>query len=157
MALQPLKKIPEWWELCARYRYDIYAFAVEALGITPREVINTVTGWQDLYRFEYENSKSHVYNKSHILCLVELETKSGWKAGDTMEVLVSKWLEWPEETKRQFAAYELKHVRIERAVSLGECECFGFVLDGDATFKVFEIQLYKNVSHATVIYCSYRD
>ena len=113
MALQPLKEIPEWWELCVRYRYDIYAFAVEALGITPtwqqellfesiafdgsrtsvasghgcfgkgtkirlangkwkrvekitindavlgsdgitpREVISTVTGWQDLYRFEF--------------------------------------------------------------------------------------------------------
>jgi hypothetical protein len=35
MALKPLKDIPEWWELCARYRYDIYAFAVEALGVTP--------------------------------------------------------------------------------------------------------------------------
>lgn len=33
MALKPLKDIPEWWELCARYRYDIYAFAVEALGV----------------------------------------------------------------------------------------------------------------------------
>lgn len=125
-------------------------------------MISTVTGWQDLYRFEYENSKSHVYNKSHILCLVALETKNGWKAGDTMEVLGSKWLKWPEETTRQFAAYELKHkkycpVRIERAVSLGEGEYFGFVLDGDATFKVFEIQLYKNFSHAAVIYCSYRD
>lgn len=35
MALKPLKEIPEWWELCARYRYDIYAFAVEALGVNP--------------------------------------------------------------------------------------------------------------------------
>ncbi|MBF7696191.1 hypothetical protein [Acinetobacter rathckeae] len=35
MALQPLKEIPEWWELCTKYRYDIYAFAVEALGIKP--------------------------------------------------------------------------------------------------------------------------
>ena len=35
MALAPLKEIPEWWELCERYRYDIYAFAVEALGVEP--------------------------------------------------------------------------------------------------------------------------
>lgn len=44
MALQPLKEIPEWWELCVRYRYDIYAFAVEALGITPT--------WQQELLFE---------------------------------------------------------------------------------------------------------
>jgi len=209
MALQPLKEIPEWWELCVRYRYDIYAFAVEALGITPtwqqellfesiafdgsrtsvasghgcfgkgtkirlangkwkrvekitihdavlgsdgitpREVISTVTGWQNLYRFEYENGKSHIYNKSHILCLIALETKNGWKAGDYMEVLVSKWLEWPEETKRQFAAYELKHkkyspIRIERAVSLGEGEYFGFVLDGGSTFLTADGMVHHN-------------
>ena len=44
MALKPLKDIPEWWELCARYRYDIYAFAVEALGVTPT--------WQQELLFE---------------------------------------------------------------------------------------------------------
>lgn len=35
MALKSLKDIPEWHELCVRYRYDITRFAIEALGITP--------------------------------------------------------------------------------------------------------------------------
>ncbi|MGI3294311.1 terminase, partial [Acinetobacter baumannii] len=118
MALAPLKEIPEWWELCERYRYDIYAFAVEALGVEPTwqqellfesiafdgsrtsvasghgcfgkgtliklangefipverinlnhkilaadgktelDVIKTVTGYQEMFRFEYENGKA---------------------------------------------------------------------------------------------------
>ncbi|RZG78740.1 Hint domain-containing protein [Acinetobacter venetianus] len=209
MALKPLKDIPEWWELCARYRYDIYAFAVEALGVTPtwqqellfesiqfdgsrtsvasghgcfgkgtkirlangkwkrvekitindavmgtdgftpREVIKVVQGYQELYQFEYGNGSKHVYNKSHILCLVSLESKNGWKAGDTMEVLVSKYLEWPEETKRQFAAYELKHrkfqpVKINSVTSLGEGDYYGFVLDGDATFLTADGMVHHN-------------
>ena len=209
MALKPLKDIPEWWELCARYRYDIYAFAVEALGVTPtwqqellfesiqfdgsrtsvasghgcfgkgtkirlangkwkrvekitindavmgtdgftpREVIKVVRGYQELYQFEYANGSKHVYNKSHILCLVSLESKNGWKAGDTMEVLVSKYLEWPEETKRQFAAYELKHrkfqpVKINNVTTLGEGDYYGFVLDGDATFLTADGMVHHN-------------
>ncbi|ENV36855.1 hypothetical protein F959_01662 [Acinetobacter venetianus RAG-1 = CIP 110063] len=209
MALKPLKDIPEWWELCARYRYDIYAFAVEALGVTPtwqqellfesiqfdgsrtsvasghgcfgkgtkirlangkwkrvekitindavmgtdgftpREVIKVVQGYQELYQFEYGNGSKNVYNKSHILCLVSLESKNGWKAGDTMEVLVSKYLEWPEETKRQFAAYELKHrkfqpVKINSVTSLGEGDYYGFVLDGDATFLTADGMVHHN-------------
>lgn len=199
MALKPLKDLPEWWELCVRYRYDIYAFAVEALGITPtwqqellfesvqfdgsrtsvasghgcfgkgtkirlfngkwkrvekitiddqimgsdgispREITNIVRGQQELYRFNYANGVSHVYNRSHILCLVSLENKNGFQSGDKMEVLVSKWLTWPEETKRQFAAYQLKHkkyhpVAITSAAALGVGDYYGFVLDGDATF-----------------------
>lgn len=209
MALKPLKYIPEWWELCARYRYDIYAFAVEALGVTPtwqqellfesiqfdgsrtsvasghgcfgkgtkirlangkwkrvekitindavmgtdgftpREVIKVVRGYQELYQFEYANGSKHVYNKSHILCLVSLESKNGWKAGDTMEVLVSKYLEWPEETKRLFAAYELKHrkfqpVKINNVTTLGEGDYYGFVLDGDATFLTADGMVHHN-------------
>lgn len=209
MALKPLKDIPEWWELCARYRYDIYAFAVEALGVTPtwqqellfesiqfdgsrtsvasghgcfgkgtkirlangkwkrvekitindavmgtdgftpREVIKVVQGYQELYQFEYGNGSKHVYNKSHILCLVSLESKNGWEAGDTMEVLVSKYLEWPEETKRQFAAYELKHrkfqpVKINSVTALGEGDYYGFVLDGDATFLTADGMVHHN-------------
>lgn len=209
MALKPLKEIGEWWELCARYRYDIYAFAVEALGVTPtwqqellfesiqfdgsrtsvasghgcfgkgtkirlangkwkrvekitindavmgtdgftpREVIKVVQGYQELYQFEYANGSKHVYNKSHILCLVSLETKNGWKAGDTMEVLVSKYLEWPEETKRQFAAYELKHrkfqpVKINSVTTLGEGDYYGFVLDGDETFLTADGMVHHN-------------
>lgn len=35
MALKSLKDIPEWHELCVRYRYDITRFSIEALGITP--------------------------------------------------------------------------------------------------------------------------
>ena len=209
MALKPLKEIGEWWELCARYRYDIYAFAVEALGVTPtwqqellfesiqfdgsrtsvasghgcfgkgtkirlangkwkrvekitindavmgtdgftpREVIQVVKGYQELYQFEYANGSRHVYNKSHILCLVSLETKNGWKAGDTMEVLVSKYLEWPEETKRQFAAYEFKHrkfqpVKINNVTALGEGDYYGFVLDGDSTFLTADNMVHHN-------------
>ena len=55
MALQPLKEIPEWWELQVRYRYGIYAFAVEALGITPT--------WQQELLFEsiaFDGSRTSV-------------------------------------------------------------------------------------------------
>lgn len=55
MALEKLTDIPEWWELCARYRYDIYAFAVEALGVNPT--------WQQALLFEsivYDGSRTTV-------------------------------------------------------------------------------------------------
>lgn len=35
MALPSLTTLPEWKELCLRYRYDITRFAIEALGIKP--------------------------------------------------------------------------------------------------------------------------
>lgn len=35
MAMKALTDIEEWWDLCIRYRYDLYAFSVELLGIEP--------------------------------------------------------------------------------------------------------------------------
>lgn len=210
MALKPLKDIPEWYELCVRYRYDIYAFAVEALGITPtwqqellfesiafdgsrtsvasghgcfgkgtkirlvdgrwkrvekitiddqvlgsdgktpRDIICTVQGQQELYEFAYSNGKRHVYNKSHILCLTSLRTANGWKTGDKIEVHISKWLSWSDEQKRQFAAYQLHHgqyrpLKIKSVKYLGVGDYYGFVLDGDdSTFLTKDNIVHHN-------------
>ena len=55
MPLKALKDIPEWLDLCVRYRYDIYAFASEALGLTPT--------WQQQLLFEsiaFDGSRTSV-------------------------------------------------------------------------------------------------
>lgn len=199
MALKPLFDIPEWWELCARYRYDIYAFAVEALGITPTwqqellfesiafdgsrtsvasghgcfgagtlikladgssipvekitldhqvlaadglthlDVIDVVQGEQELFEIQYENGIRHTYNKSHILCLKATETSNGWVEGDNLEVLISQYASWSDETKSLFAAYRLVNseqipLKIESIQSLGTGTYYGFVLDPDPFF-----------------------
>ncbi|HHP4964063.1 TPA: terminase [Acinetobacter baumannii] len=199
MALAPLKEIPEWWELCERYRYDIYAFAVEALGVEPTwqqellfesiafdgsrtsvasghgcfgkgtliklangefipverinlnhkilaadgktelDVIKTVTGYQEMFRFEYENGKAHTFNKSHILCLISLYDGNGWSKGDKIELLVSQYMNLKPESREQFASYRLidgehKPLKITSVTELGEGKYYGFVLDPDPFF-----------------------
>lgn len=157
MALKPLKEIGEWWELCARYRYDIYGFAVEALGVTPtwqqqllfesiqfdgsrtsitsghgcfgkgtlimladgtikpveqikindklmggdgssvREVLSLSQGRENMYQFTYADGTSHIFNESHILCLVATNSQHGNPTGTKLEVSVREWLSWKLE------------------------------------------------------------
>jgi len=53
---------------------------------TPRNVLETVQGREAMHRFEYEDGSSHVFNESHLLCLVVRET------GERIELPVSSWL-----------------------------------------------------------------
>lgn len=51
----PLKDIPEWWDFCVKYRYDLYAFAVECIGMEPT--------WQQELLFEsivFDGSRTSV-------------------------------------------------------------------------------------------------
>lgn len=51
----PLKEIPEWWDFCELYRYDLYRFAFECIGMNPT--------WQQELLFEsivFDGSKTSV-------------------------------------------------------------------------------------------------
>lgn len=163
--MTPLLEVPEWYDVCLRYRYNIFAFAVEALGIQPtwqqkllfdsvqcpgsrtsvasghgcfgkgtllmradgrsvavedvhvgdrlmgddgqstREVLELKRGQQAMYRFTYADGTSHVFNESHILCLVATNSKGTRQAGQKITVTVAEWLKWGEDKKRCHAIY----------------------------------------------------
>lgn len=177
--LDDLMLLPEWREVCQRYRYDITRFAVEALDMTiqagqavtwqqellfksivvpgsrtsvasghgcfgidtpimlstgkvkkvqdiqvgdklmgddgssVRNVLELKRGQENLYRFNYSDGSSHVFNESHILCLVATNSKGRRKTGDKITVTVREWLEWGEDKKRCHAVYRNKVERYE--------------------------------------------
>ena len=178
--LDDLMLLPEWQEVCQRYRYDITRFAVEALDMTiqagqavtwqqellfksivvpgsrtsvasghgcfgidtpimlstgkvkkvqdiqvgdklmgddgnsVRNVLELKRGQENLYRFNYSDGSSHVFNESHILCLVATNSKGRRKTGDKITVTVREWLEWGEDKKRCHAVYRNKVESYER-------------------------------------------
>lgn len=178
--LDDLMLLPEWQEVCQRYRYDITRFAVEALDMTiqagqavtwqqellfksivvpgsrtsvasghgcfgidtpimlstgkvkkvqdiqvgdklmgddgnsVRNVLELKRGQENLYRFNYSDGSSHVFNESHILCLVATNSKGRRKTGDKITVTVREWLEWGEDKKRCHAVYRSKVESYER-------------------------------------------
>lgn len=178
--LDDLMLLPEWREVCQRYRYDITRFAVEALDMTiqagqavtwqqellfksivvpgsrtsvasghgcfgidtpimlstgkvkkvqdiqvgdklmgddgnsVRNVLELKRGQENLYRFNYSDGSSHVFNESHILCLVATNSKGRRKTGDKITVTVREWLEWGEDKKRCHAVYRNKVESYER-------------------------------------------
>ncbi|HHP8004089.1 TPA: terminase, partial [Acinetobacter baumannii] len=94
-------------------------------GKTELDVIKTVTGYQEMFRFEYENGKAHTFNKSHILCLISLYDGNGWSKGDKIELLVSQYMNLKPESREQFASYRLidgehKPLKITSVTELGE-------------------------------------
>lgn len=162
--LKDLEILPEWREVCKRYRYDIKRFAIEALGMrptlqqeqlfasvavsgsrtsvasghgcfgidtpvmlydgtvkpvqeimlddvlmgddgTPRNVLELYRGQENMYRFTYNDGSSHIFNESHILCLVATNTKGTRKTGDKITVTVREWLNWSISKKRCWAIY----------------------------------------------------
>lgn len=165
--------LPEWHEVCKRYRYDITAFAVEALNMTekagqavthqqemlfrsieipgsrtsvasghgcfgidtpimlydgtikavqdislddvlmgddgtPRNVLELYRGQENMYRFTYNDGTSHIFNESHILCLVATNSKGKRKTGDKITVTVREWLTWGKDKQRCWAIYRNK-------------------------------------------------
>lgn len=62
-------------------------------------------GREAMYRFTYADGTSHIFNESHILCLVATNSKGRRKAGDKITVTVRDWLTWGSDKKRCHAIY----------------------------------------------------
>lgn len=72
---------------------------------TIRNVLELYRGKEKLYRFNYSDGSSHVFNESHILCLVATNSKGKRKTGDKITVTVREWLTWGEDKKRCHCIY----------------------------------------------------
>lgn len=77
-------------------------------GNSVRNVLELYRGQEEMYRFTYMDGTSHVFNKSHILCLVSTQTHGKQKAGDRVTIKVSDWLKWSDRKKRTHAVYRGK-------------------------------------------------
>ena len=72
---------------------------------TPRNVLDLCRGRENMYRFTYNDGTSHVFNESHILCLVATNSKGTRKTGDKNTVTVKEYLTWGSDKKRCHAVY----------------------------------------------------
>ncbi len=83
-------------------------------GASARNVLELKRGREAMYRFTYADGTSHVFNESHILCLVATNTKGRRAAGQKTTVTVREWLTWGEDKKRCHAIYRSGVERFER-------------------------------------------
>lgn len=74
-------------------------------GSSFRTVLELRRGSEAMYRFTYSDGTSHVFNESHILCLVATNSKGKRKSGEKKTVTVREWLTWGEDKKRCHAIY----------------------------------------------------
>lgn len=74
-------------------------------GDSVRNVLELKRGREAMYRFTYSDGTSHVFNESHILCLVATNSKGRRIAGQKTTVTVREWLTWGEDKKRCHAIY----------------------------------------------------
>lgn len=84
-------------------------------GNSVRNVLELKRGREAMYRFTYTDGSSHVFNESHILCLVATNTRSGKrKTGDKIQVSVRDWLKWSDDDKRCHTAYRSSVTTFDR-------------------------------------------
>lgn len=83
-------------------------------GSSVRNVLELKRGREPIYRFTYVDGTSHVFNESHILCLVNTYDKNGRKAGDLCNVTVHEYLTWNATKKRSHSIYRSPVVEFER-------------------------------------------
>lgn len=74
-------------------------------GASVRNVLELKRGREAMYRFTYQDGTSHVFNESHILCLVNTYDKNKRRAGDMRNVTVREYLGWNASWKRSHAIY----------------------------------------------------
>ncbi len=83
-------------------------------GASARNVLALCRGQENLYQFTYSDGGTHVFNESHILCLVATNSKGRRKAGAKTTVTVREWLRWGADKKRCHAVYRSPVTTYER-------------------------------------------
>lgn len=68
---------------------------------SPRKVLSTCYGTEELFRVSQNKGMDYVVNKSHILSLVVSQKYQGYEKGDTVNIPVSEWLELPDYVKEK--------------------------------------------------------
>lgn len=102
-----------------------------------RRVLQLIRGKENLYQFNYSNGAGHVFNESHILCLVGRTVREGYKK---IRVVVRDYLKWSEQKKRRYLVYKTTKdqrtlkFKITSVDSLGLGRYYGFTLNGNHRF-----------------------
>lgn len=101
-------------------------------GVSERNVLDLVQGKENLYRFTYSDGTSHVFNESHILCLV--------RDGEYFTPTVRDYLfsldfhKYEGMTPYRLLDDQYIDLPIQSIEPLGEGDYYGFVLDGNQQF-----------------------
>lgn len=94
--------------------YDGTAKAVENIAVgeqvmgddsTLRHVLELCRGTEPLYRYEYMDGSHHIFNESHILCLVATQSHGRQITGDKVYPTVREHLSWSVRKQRTHAIY----------------------------------------------------
>ncbi|MGL4735702.1 MAG: Hint domain-containing homing endonuclease [Enterovibrio sp.] len=101
-------------EAVAVENIDVGDRLMGADGNSVRTVQELKRGKEEMYRFTYSDGSSHVFNESHILCLVATNSKGKRVAGDKLNVTVREWLSWGADRKRCHAIYRSEVTQFER-------------------------------------------
>ena len=72
---------------------------------TPRNVLSLCRGRERMYRFTFMDGIEHVYNESHILCLVATQSHGKQVSGEKIEITVRQYLSWSERKRRTHCIY----------------------------------------------------
>lgn len=99
---------------------------------SPREVTHLITGQERLYEFTYTNGKSHVFNESHILCIMD-------EKGFRSTITVRGFLNWKQKKQRRYTCYRWTEngnepVAIKSIKSKGKGDYYGFELQNNHMF-----------------------
>lgn len=110
---------------------------------TPRTVGKLHRGRENLYRFEYVDGTRHVFNESHILCLMHLHDRT------TLETTVRDYLSWTADKRTVYAGYRagsrsIHPLPIWEVTPLGEGAYYGFELDGNRRFLSGDFTVLHN-------------
>lgn len=97
-----------------------------------RLVTHILRGKEKLFKFKYKNGKHHVFNESHILCLMD-------EMGLRLTVTVKEFLSWKRPKQRRYTLYRVtpqgfERVPIQSVKSQGKGDYYGFELHNNHRF-----------------------
>jgi len=120
---------------------------------TPRHVLRLCRGRECMYRFTFADGVEHIYNESHILCLVSTRSHGNQRYGEKIQVTVRQRMAWCEKKRNSYVAYRKRlkpdssvifPISIHSVTRLGEGEYYGFELDGNRRFLSGDLMVLHN-------------
>lgn len=112
--------------------------------LTRRCVLSLKRGQEELYRFTYDDGKSHIFNKSHILVLMHLSTK------EIIEMQVSDYLK-SDRKKRLACIKNNKPIGIKKVMFLGVGDYYGFTIDCNNRFLDPDGYVLRNTGKSALL------
>lgn len=119
---------------------------------TPRNVLDLARGRELMLRFEYDNGNSHIFNKSHILCLRDIST------GKISEVPICRFVEWyckaggiSDHVSYRKGGSGIVNQQIVDIEPLGEGDYYGFTLDGNHRFLGGDYTVLRNTGKSWLL------